>query len=379
MATREEDFVARVFVVNTHTPVLFFSSTGMVYKTKVYKLPLGSPQSRGKALVNLLPLDEGETITTMMPLPEDEETWGDLFVVFATASGNIRRNRLSDFTNVKANGKIAMKLNEGDSLVRVRTFSEDEDVLLSTWNGKCIRFPLDQIRVFAGRASVGVRGIRLGDDDRVIGMSGLAHREVEIDDRDAYLQSVSAARRLRGSDYSERADDKARDEELAARLEEPKFKEMAENEEFILTLTEDGMGKRTSAYEYRTTNRGGQGITAISLDRAGGERTYVAASFPVLDDDQMVMVSNGGQLIRIPVGDISIVGRTSRGVTLFKTAEDERVVSVSRLRDVDGDEDEEEGAEGEAAAPSSEGGEDAPSEGAEEAASGDEGDGDGEG
>lgn len=347
MQTKEEDFVSQVFVVNTHTPVLFFSSTGMVYKMKVYRLPAGSPQSKGKALVNLLPLDEGETITTMMPLPEDEEKWGDLFVMFATKTGNVRRNALSDFTNVMKNGKIAMKLDEGDLLVKVRVFEEDDDVLLSTAEGKCIRFPVTDVRVFAGRNSVGVRGIRLADDDSVIAMSGLKHNEVAVEDRDAYLQAVGAKRRLGSSDYTDRADDKARDEENAARLEDPKFAAMVDAEEFVLTLTEDGMGKRTSAYEYRTSGRGGKGITAINLDRTGGT-TLVAASFPVLDDDQMVMVTDGGKLIRIPIGDISIVGRSTRGVTLFKTAEDERVVSVSRLRDVDDDEEGEEGEEGDA-------------------------------
>lgn len=334
MSTRDEDFVTQVFVVNTHTPVLFFSSTGMVYKMKVYKLPLGSPTSRGKALVNLLPLDEGETISTLMPLPEDEEAWGDLFAVFATASGNIRRNRLSDFTNVMKNGKIAMKLNEGDKLVRVRTFSDSEDVLLSSSAGKCIRFPLDQVRVFAGRSSVGVRGFKLAAGDEVIGMSGLNHFEADVEEREGYLQARNAQRRLASGDYTDRADDKAKDEGLSAKLDDPRYQAMQEAEQFLLTLTEDGMGKRTSSFEYRVANRGGQGIGGIDLKRGKGT-TLVAAAFPVLDDDQMVMVTDGGQLIRIPIADISVVGRTSRGVTLFKTSEDEHVVSVSRLRDVD--------------------------------------------
>jgi len=339
MSTRDEDFVSQVFVVNTHTPVLFFSSTGIVYKLKVYKLPLGSPTSRGKAMVNLLPLKEGESITTLMPLPEDEETWGDLSVMFATASGNIRRNRLSDFTNVMANGKIAMKLDEGDRLVRVRTCTGDDDILLSTRNGKSIRFPVEAARVFTSRASTGVRGVRLADGDEVIGMSALKHVKAEVSERDEYLQAVGAKRRLAGSDYTDKPDERKKDKALAARLEEPQFVAMAENEEFILTVSADGLGKRSSAYEYRTSGRGGQGLIAMNLTRDGDE-SHVVASFTVVDADQLVMVSDGGQLIRMKVEHISFMGRSTRGVSLFKTAQGERVVSVTRLRDVDNGEDE---------------------------------------
>ena len=340
MSTREEDFVSQVFVANTHQPVLFFSSTGIVYKLKVYKLPQGSPQSRGKALVNVLPLDEGETISTVMPLPEDEETWENLFAVFATASGNVRRNRLSDFTNVMANGKIAMKFengHEGDRLIRVRTFSEDEDVFVATRSGKCIRFPVTDLRVFSGRTSTGVRGIRLAGGDEVISMSGLRHIEVEVAVRDEYLKSVNAKRRLAGGDYTGRAEDKAHDEELAARLEAPEYRDMAAEEEFILTVTEDGFGKRSSAYDYRISGRGGKGIDSMELKRGKASSTQVVATLPVIGDDQLVMVSDGGQLIRMPIDGISFTGRTARGVTCFRVDEDERVVSVSRIRDVDGD------------------------------------------
>lgn len=347
MATRDEDFVTQVYVANTHQPVLFFSSTGMVYKMKIYKLPVGTPQARGKALINLLPLDPGETITTTMALPEDETTWEDLFVMFATSFGNIRRNRLSDFTNVMANGKIAMKLLEGDSLVRVRTCSEDDDVTLATKGGKCIRSPVTDVRVFSGRTSVGVRGIRLKKGDEVIAMSILRHIEVDTETRDAYLQAEHAFRRLQSSDYEGRPDDKARDEELAKRMTEPAFAELAENEQFILTVTADGYGKRSSAYEYRISGRGGQGITAISLDRPDGkDDASVVASFPVIDTDQVIMVTNGGQIIRTPIDTVSIVGRGARGVRLFNVADGEDVVSVSRIREaVDGDDDE--GDEGE--------------------------------
>ncbi|MEO5336633.1 MAG: DNA gyrase subunit A [Magnetospirillum sp. WYHS-4] len=336
MSTHEEDFVARVFVANTHVPVLFFSSIGQVYKLKVFRLPLGTPQARGKAFVNVLPLAEGETITTVMPLPEDEATWGDLHVLFATASGNIRRNRLSDFVDVRANGKIAMKLDEGDHLVRVRTCTEADDVLITTRQGKCLRFPVPDVRVFVGRTSTGVRGIRLAEGDEVIGMSVLRHVKAEVAEREAYLQAVNARRRLAGGDYTGRDEDRARDEGLAARLAEPPFAKMAEEEEILLTVTADGFGKRSSSYEYRITGRGGSGIAAIDLDRAQGTSTVVV-SFPVLETDQMVMVTDGGQLIRCPVRDISVVGRGARGVTLFRVAEGERVVSVSRIRDVDGD------------------------------------------
>ncbi|MDA0241175.1 MAG: DNA gyrase subunit A, partial [Proteobacteria bacterium] len=347
MSTRDEDHVAQVFVANTHQPVLFFSSTGIVYKLKVYKLPLGTPQARGKPLVTVLPLDEDEIITTVMPLPEDEESWDDLFVLFATSSGGIRRNKLSDFTNVMANGKIAMKLDDGDKLVRVRTFTEEDDVLLSTRLGKCVRFQVTDVRIFSSRSSTGVRGIRLADGDEVIGMSGLRHIRTEVAIRDEYLQAVNAGRRLVGGDYTDRPDDKAHDEELAAKLETPEFQEMAEGEEFILSVTEDGFGRRCSAYDYRISKRGGKGVDNMDLKR-GKDSTALVASFPVVASDELVMVSDGGQLIRMGVDGISFSGRKARGVTLFRVGDDERVVSVTRMRDVGDGEDSEEGLEGEA-------------------------------
>ncbi len=333
MSTRDEDFVSNVFVANTHQPLLFFSTNGIVYKLKVFKLPQGTPQARGKAMINILPLDEGETITTVMPLPEDELAWEELFVVFATASGGIRRNRLSDFTNVMANGKIAMKLADGDHLVRVRVFGEDDDVFLATRLGKCIRFPVTDVRVFSGRTSTGVRGIRLVADDEVIAMSGLRHIRTEVSIRDEYLRSVNANRRLAGGDYTDRDEDRKKDEELAAKLSEENFVEMAKEEEFILTITADGMGKRTSAYDYRVSKRGGKGIDSIDLKRLDNNTTVISV-IPVFQTDEVVMVSDGGQLIRLPVEGISFTGRTARGVTLFKVAEEERVVSVSRIREV---------------------------------------------
>ena len=333
MSTRGEDFVSQVFVVNTHTPVLFFSSSGMVYKEKVYRLPLGTPQARGKALVNVLPLDRGETVTTLMPLPENEDDWGNLFVMFATAGGNARRNRLSDFTRVKSNGKIAMKLAEGDRLVGVSTCAADQDILLAATGGRCTRFAVTDIRVFAGRDSTGVRGIRLADGDEVISMSVLTHTEVSTEQRDDYLRATAARNRLGNADYTGRADDRAHDEALAARLDvEPAFVEMAAREEFLLTVTENGYGKRTSTYEYRVAHRGGRGITNIITSERNGR---VVWSYPVEDNDQLVLVSDGGQIIRTGVADIRIAGRNTQGVTIFRTAEDEHVVSVTRLAEDD--------------------------------------------
>lgn len=309
MTMKDEDFISQVFVVNTHTPVLFFSSTGIVYKLKVYRLPLGSPQAKGKALVNILPLDEGESISTVMPMPEDESAWGDLNVVFATSVGDVRRNQLSDFVDIRANGKIAMKLGEGERLIAVRTCSEDDDVLLATRNGKAIRFTVSDVRVFKGRDSTGVRGIRM-DGDEVISMSVLRHVDFDMEARDAYQRGEMTA---------------------------TETERMLADEEIILTVTENGYGKRTSAYEYRITNRGGQGIANIDLTDKNGP---VVASFPVNHEDEIMLVSDGGKLIRMPVHDIRVCGRKTQGVMLFRTAEGERVVSVARLCDLNGSSDE---------------------------------------
>ncbi len=325
MATKEEDFVTALYVVNTHTPVLFFSTTGMVYVLKVYKLPQGTPQSRGKAMVNLLPLKEGETISTVMPLPEDESTWGQLNVMFATASGNVRRNDLSDFTNVMRNGKIAMKLDDGDRLIGVMPCDDKNDVLLATRDGKCIRFTVDDVRVFAGRSSVGVRGIKLADGDEVISMSILKHVDFDTETRDAYSRMQ---RKLRGGDEVEENNG----EETAAGstkvLTDEEFKHLSENEEFILTVTNKGFGKRTSAFEYRITGRGGQGIVAIDLSK---RKSYVVASFPVGGTDQVMMITDQGRLIRIPIDGVRVAGRATQGVTLFATGDEETVTSVAHL------------------------------------------------
>ena len=339
MSTRDEDFVSKVFVCNTHTPVLFFSSRGIVYRLKVYRLPEGNPQARGKALINLLPLQEDETITTVMPMPEDEESWGDLFIMFATASGGIRRNRLSDFTNIMANGKIAMKLDEGDELIGVQTCSEDQDIMLAADSGKCIRFPVTEVRIFSGRTSTGVRGIRLADGQKIVSMTMIDHVELETDIRDAYLRMSKARRRLpeeedeTAQDGVEAADDAGDDTASQhVSLTDEEFDALSEKEQFILTVTENGYGKRTSAFEYRTTRRGGQGVVNIATE---GRNGAVAASFPVEDGDQIMLVTNGGKIIRSPVADIRIAGRSTQGVTLFDTAEDEKVVSVAHLLESD--------------------------------------------
>lgn len=329
MSTRDEDFVSEVFVASTHTRILFFSTTGMVYQMKVYRLPESSPQARGKAMVNLLPLDEGETISTVMPMPDDEETWSQLNVMFATAGGNVRRNLLSDFVNIKSNGKIAMKLDEGDRLVSVRTCAPDLDVLLSTRLGMCIRFPVTDVRVFSGRTSTGVRGIRLAKDDGIISMTILHHAEIDMNVRQDYLRAAAALRRS--------GEDEVEAEPTPADLLPAEFARLAEREEFILAVTENGFGKRSSAYEYRITGRGGKGIANIEMTDRNGP---VVAAFPVDSTDQIMLVTDAGKLIRCPINDVRIAGRKTQGVTLFRIDSDERVVSVARVSeggDDDGD------------------------------------------
>ena len=297
MKTRDEDFVTRLFVTNTHVPILFFTSSGMVYQLKCYKLPVATPQSQGKAMVNLLPIAPEETIQTVMPMPADEESWAHLNILFSTASGGIRRNKLSDFTNIKRNGKIAMKLDEGDQLVGVAPCSEDSDVVLATRNGKAIRFAADQVRVFAGRGSTGVRGIKLLGDDKVVSMSVISD----------------------------------------------------ETREFILSVTENGFGKRTSVTDYRRSGRGGQGVANIETSDRNGN---VVSSFTVIDEDQLMLVTNAGKIIRIRVnggeGDsIRVAGRKTQGVRLFEIDKEETVMSVAIIKDAD-DEDDADSVEGEA-------------------------------
>ncbi|WP_297833812.1 DNA gyrase subunit A [uncultured Roseibium sp.] len=341
MATKDEDFVTRLFVANTHTPVLFFSSRGICYKMKVWRLPLGGPTSRGKALINLLPLEQGEQITSILPLPEDEDSWANLDVMFATIRGTIRRNKLSDFVNINRNGKIAMKLEDGDGIVGVDTCSEHDDVMLTTNFGQCIRFPVTDVRVFAGRNSVGVRGIRLADEDRVISMQILHHIDVTAEERAAYLK-LSRAMRGEADENGNGADEEG---VVAGDLPQERYAQMSAAEQIILTISENGYGKRTSSFEYRVTGRGGKGITAMAVNSRNGG---LVSSFPVEDSHQIMLVTDGGQLIRCPVDGIRIAGRATQGVIVFKTAADEKVVAVEGISEVDEDDVLEDALEGEA-------------------------------
>jgi len=345
MQTREEDFVARLFVASTHAPVLYFSSLGRVYKLKVWKLPIAAPQARGKAIINILPLQQGERITTIMPLPEDESTWDKLDVMFATTKGTVRRNKLSDFADVRPSGIIAMKLDEGEGIVDVQICTERDDVLLTAANGQCIRFAVPDVRVFAGRSSMGVRGISLEEGDRVISMSILRHVDATAEERAAYLKRANAVRRGDEADAADGDEDADAEEASGDTIElgEQRYVEMSAQEQFVLTISEKGMGKRTSSYEYRITNRGGKGIVAMGiLEGKKGAKTIrkktgkLVASFPVEEADQIMLVTDRGQLIRTRVEGIRIVSRSSQGVIVFDTAEDERVVSVERLSE-DGD------------------------------------------
>ncbi|MCB9966267.1 MAG: DNA gyrase subunit A [Geminicoccaceae bacterium] len=344
MRTHEDDFVARLFVASTHTPVLFFSSLGRVYKLKVYKLPLGNPQARGKAMINLFPhLVEGEWITAILPLPEDEATWVELSAVFATARGKVRRNDLADFTRVPVNGKIAMGLDDGDRLIGVDVCDDSHDVLLVTGGGKAIRFAVESLRVFRSRTSEGVRGIDLAGEDAVISMSILDHITLSTEERDELVRIANARRRAAALE----------DEPEEAGASEPSLladdtvEGLLAREQLILAVTVNGYGKRTSAFEYRVTNRGGQGIINIETSERNGP---VAATFPVGPTDHLMLVTDKGKTIRIPVHDIRIAARKTQGVTLFNTEPGERVVSVARLAEAgengDAEADGDEGTEG---------------------------------
>ncbi len=342
MQTKDEDFVTRLFVANTHTPVLFFSSRGIVYKMKVWRLPLSQPQARGKALINLLPLEQGERITTILPLPEDETSWDALDVMFATTRGTVRRNKLSDFVQVNRNGKIAMKLDEGDGIIGVETCTEGDDVLLTTALGQCIRFQTTEVRVFKGRDSVGVRGIALGDGDRLISMSILRHFEANPAERVSYLKmrrAVNAEEAGEEPVIEVEGDETLGDDEIG----DARYIEMSAAEQFVLTVSENGYGKRTSSYEYRTSGRGGKGIIAMTVNDRNGP---LVASFPVEHGDQIMLVTDGGQLIRCPVEGIRVAGRSTQGVIVFNTAEGERVVSVEHIDEVESDEVEDVAGEG---------------------------------
>jgi DNA gyrase subunit A len=341
MATREEDFVTRIFIANTHTPVLFFSSRGMAYKMTVWRLPIAAPQARGKALVNLLPLEKDETITTILPLPEDEGSWSKLDVMFATNYGSVRRNKLSDFIEVRQNGKIAMKLDTGDRIIGVEVCSENNDVLLTSADGQAIRFPVTDVRVFKGRDSPGVRGIKLGKSDEVISMAILGHVDSDASERMAYVRQANAVRR--GGAEIESDMEPEEDGQEGVVLTQDRYAELSAHEQFVLTVSANGYGKRTSAYEYRISGRGGKGIIAMTVNQRNGK---LVASFPVEDSDQIMLVTDGGQLIRVPVLDISVMGRSTQGVIVFSTAEGERVVSVEHIPEVEGNGNGEPGGDG---------------------------------
>jgi DNA gyrase subunit A len=326
MQTREEDFVTRLFVASTHDEVLFFSSKGRAYTMKVWRLPLAAPQARGKAFVNLLPIETDEWITSIITLPEAAEAREKMNIMFATTGGNVRRNALSDFEGIRRSGIIAMKLDEGEAIADVAVCTDDDDVLLSTAAGQCIRFAVSDVRVFKGRSSDGVRGIRLAEGDRLISMAIIRHMEASSEERAAYLRLANAVRR--GDEPEEASDD---DEKVAAiDLSEERYARMGAAEQFILTLTERGFGKRTSSYEYRLTGRGGKGIVAMKVNPRNGN---IVGSFPVEESDEIMLVTDAGKLIRTRVDGIRIAGRSTQGVIVFNTADDEKVVSVERIRE----------------------------------------------
>jgi DNA gyrase subunit A len=326
MQTRDEDFVSRLFVASTHTPVLFFSSRGQVYKEKVWRLPMAAPNARGKAMINILPLEQGERITTIMPLPEDESSWANLDVMFATTGGNVRRNKLSDFVDVRRSGIIAMKLDDDEAIVDVQICTERDDVLLTAAGGQCIRFPVTDVRVFSGRTSMGVRGIALPASDKLISLAILRHVEATSDERSAYLKMRRAVAGESAAEETAEAD--AEEASSTIQLSSERYVEMSAQEQVVLTVSVNGYGKRTSSYEYRTTGRGGKGIVAMSVNNRNGK---LVASFPVEDSDQIMLVTDKGQLIRCPVEGIRIAGRSTQGVIVFDTAEDEHVVSVEHI------------------------------------------------
>ncbi|WP_282567573.1 DNA gyrase subunit A [Devosia sp. 1566] len=339
MQTRDEDFVSRLFVASTHTPVLFFTSRGIAYKLKVWRLPLAAANARGKALINILPLEQGERVTSILPLPEDEATWSDLDIMFATSRGTVRRNSLADFTSVNRNGKIAMKLDEGDRIVSVETASATDDIMLTTALGRAIRFGINDVRVFKGRDSTGVRGVQLGEGDTVISMSILRHFEATPAERNTFIKQYGANRRAATGEEAEveltGSEDSEEDVGVTA-LSVERYAEMDAAQQFVLTVNEKGFGKISSSYDFRLSNRGGKGIRATDqskLDEIG----HLVASFPVEESDQLMLVSDRGQLIRVPVDGIRFSSRASKGVRIFSTGAGEKVVSVERISEPEGD------------------------------------------
>jgi DNA gyrase subunit A len=324
---REEDFVQDIFFANTHTPVLFFSNKGMAYQAKAYTLPQGTLQSRGKAIVNMLPLSEGEAISTVLVLPkEEEENWENLNIVFATSKGNVRRNKMDDFLKIRTNGKIAVKLEEGEGLIAVAVCKDNVDIMLSTYRGMCVRFPIGGLRVFASHSSNGVRGVRLKANDHVISMTLIKSFSATTEERDDYIKYYNWLRRIEGTSEANAENEP----EIATPKE--KIDSMLANDQSILTITECGFGKRTSSHEYRTTNRGAQGVKNIVVSTKNG---CVVASFPANDEDHIILITNQGKLIRSAVKDIRITGRNTQGVIVFRIDPNEKVVSAIKLNEFD--------------------------------------------
>jgi DNA gyrase subunit A len=347
MQVREEDFVSRLFVASTHAPLLFFSSRGKVYKEKVWRLPLSAPQAKGKALINILPLDQGEIITTIMPLPENEAEWSGMQLMFATTKGIVRKIALDHYVEVRPSGLKAIKLEEGDSIAGVELCTDKDDILLTTRDGQCIRFPAEKTSLKKGRDTIGDFGIKLADGDDVIAMTVLAHVVATPEERAAYLKRANAVRRGGEEDEEVAVEEDAEGEAEAAgaiELGEQRYVELSAAEQFILTISERGYGKRSSSYEYRITNRGGKGIVAMAIweGKKGQEKIKekigrLVGSFPVEESDQVMLVTDQGKLIRTGVAGIRIAGRSTQGVIVLNTAEDERVVSVERLSEEEED------------------------------------------
>ena len=323
MKTNDEDFVTQVFTSSTHDNMLFFSSSGIVYKLKTWKIPESSPTAKGKAIINLLNLKQDDQLSSILVMPENKASKDDNFLIFATADGSIRKNNIDDFKNIQANGKIAMKLSDSNKIVGVKICTENDDVLLSTKEGKCIRTPVSKLRTTKSRSSIGVRGIKLAENDSIISLSILSHLDVTSSEAKAYLKMNKATK----EDSDDNEDDSREDIE-DIKLSEDRFQEMKACEQFVLTVTENGFGKRTSSYQFRVTNRGGSGIMCITTSSRNGN---VLASFPVGHDDDIMLITKSGQLIRCPVIDIRVAGRNTQGVSIFKTSDSEKVVSASRV------------------------------------------------
>ena len=323
MKTNDEDFVTQVFTSSTHDNMLFFSSSGIVYKLKTWKIPESSPTAKGKAIINLLNLKQDDQLSSILVMPENKASKDDNFLIFATADGSIRKNSIDDFKNIQANGKIAMKLSNSNKIVGVKICTENDDVLLSTKEGKCIRTPVSKLRTTKSRSSIGVRGIKLAENDSIISLSILSHLDVTSAEAKAYLKMNKATK----DDNDDNEEDSKEDIE-DIKLSEDRFQEMKACEQFVLTVTENGFGKRTSSYQFRVTNRGGSGIMCITTSSRNGN---VLASFPVGHDDDIMLITKSGQLIRCPVIDIRVAGRNTQGVSIFKTSDSEKVVSASRV------------------------------------------------